>query len=37
MREANFVRPDSLAARGALALATQYQSAAITEHAIRSW
>lgn len=37
MRVADFVRPDTPAARGALALATQYQSAAITEHAIRSW
>lgn len=37
MRLADFVRPDTPAARGALALATDYQSAAITEHAIRSW
>ncbi len=37
MRVADFVRPDTPAARGSLALATQYQSAAITAHAIRSW
>lgn len=37
MRVADFVRPDTPAARGAFALATQYQSAAITAHAIRSW
>lgn len=37
MRAADFVRPDTPAARGALALATEYQSAAITAHAIRSW
>lgn len=37
MRVADFVLPDSPAALGALALATEYQSAAITEHAIRSW
>lgn len=37
MQVADFVRPDTPAALGALALATQYQSAAITQHAIRSW
>lgn len=37
MRVADFVMPDTAAARGALELATQYQSAAITAHAIRSW
>jgi HD superfamily phosphodiesterase len=29
--------PDTLAARGALALAREYQSPAITAHAVRSW
>ncbi len=29
--------PDTLAARGALALAEQYQSPAMTAHALRSW
>jgi len=29
--------PDTLAARGALALAEQYQTPAITAHALRSW
>lgn len=37
MRIADFLRPDTLAAHGALALATQYQSTAITAHAIRCW
>ncbi|MBB2957169.1 HD domain-containing protein [Pseudoclavibacter helvolus] len=37
MRIADFPMPDSAAARGALELATEYQSAAITAHAIRSW
>jgi hypothetical protein len=29
--------PDTLAARGALALATEYQTPALTAHALRSW
>ena len=37
MRIADFTVPDTLAARGALELATQYQSPAITAHALRSW
>lgn len=37
MRIADFPVPDTSAARGALELATQYQSAAITAHALRSW
>ncbi|MBM7412898.1 HD superfamily phosphodiesterase [Clavibacter michiganensis] len=37
MRIANFPVPDTVAARGALELATSYQSAAITAHALRSW
>lgn len=37
MRIADFPLPDTDAVRGALALATEYQSAAITAHAIRSW
>ncbi|GAB3392491.1 HD domain-containing protein [Humibacter soli] len=37
MHIADFPRPDTLAARGALTLAEAYQSTAITEHAIRSW
>lgn len=37
MRIADFPVPDSVAARAALELATEYQSAAITAHAIRSW
>lgn len=37
MRIADFPVPDTRAARGALELATQYQSAAITAHALRSW
>ncbi|GAB3291109.1 HD domain-containing protein [Pseudoclavibacter terrae] len=37
MRIADFPVPDTTAARGALELATEYQSAAITTHALRSW
>ncbi|MBT1635356.1 cyanamide hydratase [Clavibacter michiganensis] len=37
MRIADFPVPDTAAARGALDLATSYQSAAITAHGIRSW
>ncbi|WP_423921704.1 HD domain-containing protein [Frigoribacterium sp. 2-23] len=37
MRIADFPTPDTAAARGALALATEYQSPAITAHAVRSW
>lgn len=37
MRIADFSRPHTPAADGALALATQYQSAAITAHSMRSW
>ncbi|UKF25744.1 MULTISPECIES: HD domain-containing protein [Clavibacter] len=37
MRIADFPVPDTVAARGALELATSYQSAAITAHALRSW
>jgi hypothetical protein len=37
MRIIDFPVPDTVAARGALELAMQYQSAAITNHAIRSW
>ena len=37
MRIADFARPDTAAAVGALALATQYQSAAITAHSLRAW
>ncbi|WP_375372603.1 cyanamide hydratase [Clavibacter capsici] len=37
MRIADFPVPDTAAARGALELATSYQSAAITAHGIRSW
>ncbi|WP_371030929.1 HD domain-containing protein [Pseudoclavibacter sp. JSM 162008] len=37
MRIADFPVPDTAAARGALELATEYQSAAITAHALRSW
>lgn len=37
MRIADIPVPDTLAARGALALATAYQSPAITAHALRSW
>jgi len=34
---ADFPVPDTLAARGALSLAREYQSPAITAHALRSW
>jgi cyanamide hydratase family protein with HD domain len=37
MRIADFPVPDTPAARGALELATAYQSAAMTAHGIRSW
>ncbi len=37
MRISDFPAPDTLAARGALALARQYQSPAITAHGLRSW
>lgn len=37
MRISDFPVPDTLAARGALALAEQYQSPAVTAHALRSW
>ena len=37
MRISDFPVPDTLAARGAFALAEQYQSPAITAHALRSW
>ena len=37
MRIADFPVPDTAAARGAHALAVEYQSSAITAHAIRSW
>ncbi len=37
MRIADFPAPDTAAARGARALAIEYQSTAITAHAIRSW
>jgi cyanamide hydratase family protein with HD domain len=37
MQIADFPRPDTPAAHGAVALATQYQSTAINAHAIRSW
>jgi hypothetical protein len=37
MRIADFPAPDTAAARGAYALAVEYQSSAITAHAIRSW
>lgn len=37
MRLSEFSVPDTLAARGALGLAEQYQSEAITAHALRSW
>ena len=37
MRISDFPVPDTLAARGAAALATEYQSPAITAHAVRSW
>lgn len=34
---ADLATPDTAAARGALALATEYQSRALTAHAVRSW
>jgi len=37
MRIADFPVPDTPAAKGALELATHYQSPAITAHALRSW
>lgn len=37
MRISDFPVPDTLAACGALALAQQYQSPAITAHVLRSW
>ncbi|MBT9606525.1 HD domain-containing protein [Microbacterium sp.] len=37
MRLSDVSAPDTAAARGALALAQQYQSPAITAHALRSW
>jgi len=37
VRIADIPVPDTLAARGARALAEQYQSSAITAHAVRSW
>ncbi|MDQ1083443.1 MULTISPECIES: HD domain-containing protein [Microbacterium] len=37
MRIADFPVPDTLAARGALAVAREYQSPAFTAHALRSW
>lgn len=37
MRLSDIAAPDTVAARGALALAQQYQSPAITAHAVRSW
>ncbi|WP_282836752.1 HD domain-containing protein [Microbacterium flavum] len=37
MQIADFSPPDTPAARGALALAREYQSPALTAHAIRSW
>lgn len=37
MQIADIPIPDTLAARGALALAREYQSPAITAHAVRSW
>lgn len=37
MRIADFPVPETTAALGALVLATEYQSAAITAHAVRSW
>ncbi len=37
MHLTDFRAPDTLAARGALELARQYQSPAITAHALRSW
>ena len=37
VRMTDFPQPDTSAARGALALATEYQSTAMTAHAVRSW
>lgn len=37
MRIADFPVPDTLAARGALEIARQYQPASFTDHALRSW
>lgn len=37
MRIADFPVPDTRAARGAIALAEEYQSPALTDHALRSW
>ncbi|CAN5334294.1 HD domain-containing protein [soil metagenome] len=37
MRLTDFTVPDTAAARGALELATEYQTPAITAHGIRSW
>ncbi len=37
MRLTDIVAPDTPAARGALALAREYQSPALTAHALRSW
>jgi hypothetical protein len=37
VRIADIPVPDTLAARGALALAQEYQSPALTAHAVRSW
>ncbi|EPD83624.1 hypothetical protein HMPREF1529_03006 [Microbacterium sp. oral taxon 186 str. F0373] len=37
MHLTDFRAPDTLAARGALELARQYQSPALTAHALRSW
>src|SRR5947209_1633332 len=37
MKAADFVPPDTSASRGALELAIEYQSPALTAHAIRSW
>jgi len=37
MRISDIPVPDTVAARGALALAEEYQSPAITAHALRSW
>ena len=37
MQLSDFVAPDTVAARGALALTTEYQSEAMVAHAVRSW
>lgn len=37
MRLADFSPPDTLAARGALDIAREYQTTALTDHALRSW